>query len=138
MPQPNTNGAPSAQSATGAPFATIAEASVEHDIEPQYLSLLTTGATGLSTGVLDTRVPGAGSLNGSFPLLGPNISDDDYTGDTTHRFYRAWQQQDCSLAAATKDNPSGCLNDLFPFVMATYSASNINKYISRSTFRRRI
>ena len=45
MPQPNTNGAPSAQSATGAPFATIAEASVEHDIEPQYLSLLTTGAT---------------------------------------------------------------------------------------------
>jgi phospholipase C len=119
MPQPNTNGAPSAQSATGAPFATIAEASVEHDIEPQYLSLLTTGATGLSTGVLDTRVPGAGSLNGSFPLLGPNISDDDYTGDTTHRFYQAWQQQDCSLAAATKDNPSGSLNDLFPFVMAT-------------------
>lgn len=124
MPQPNTNGAPSAQSATGTPFATIAEASVEHDIEPQYLSLLTTGATGLPTGVLDTRVPGAGSLNGSFPLLGPNISDDDYTGDTTHRFFQAWQQQDCSLAAATKDNPSGCLNDLFPFVMATYSASN--------------
>ena len=28
MPQPNTNGAPSAQSATGAPFKTIAEASV--------------------------------------------------------------------------------------------------------------
>ena len=45
-------------------------------------------------------------------------------------FYQAWQQQDCSLAAATKDNPSGCLNDLFPFVMATYSASNINQYVS--------
>ena len=74
--------------------------------------------------MLDTLVPGAGSLNGPFPLLGPNISDDDYTGDMTHRFFQAWQQQDCSLATATKANPSGCLNDLFPFVMATYSASN--------------
>src|SRR5580700_12285067 len=34
MPQPNTNGAPSAQSATGAPFQTIAQASVEKDINP--------------------------------------------------------------------------------------------------------
>ena len=34
MPQPNTNGAPTAQSDTGAPFKTIAEASVEKDIDP--------------------------------------------------------------------------------------------------------
>jgi len=124
MPQPNTNGAPSAQSTTGAPFTSVAIASVETDVEKDDLALLTTGATGLATGVLDTRVPGAGTLAGPFPLLGPNISDDDYTGDTTHRFYQAWQQQDCNLSYATKANPSGCLNDLFPFVMATYSASN--------------
>ena len=40
----------------------------------------------------------------------------------THRFYQAWQQQDCSLANATKANPTGCLNDLFAFVMGTYLA----------------
>jgi phospholipase C len=125
MPQPNTNGAPSAQSATSAPFQTIAQASAEPDIQPQYLSLLTTGATGLPAGVLDTRVPGAGTLPpGPFVLQGPNITDDDYTGDMTHRFYQAFQQQDCSLANATPDNPTGCLNDLFAFVMATYSATN--------------
>src|SRR5262249_15473291 len=32
--------------------------------------------------------------------------------------------EDCSAASATKGNNSGCLNDLFPFVMATYSATN--------------
>jgi phospholipase C len=124
MPQPNTNGAPSAQSDTGGPFKTIAEASVEKDMDPADLDILTTGATGLPNGVLDTRIPGAGSLNGPFPLQGVAINDDDYTGDTTHRFYQDWQQDDCSAANATKSNTSGCLNDLFPFVMATYAKSN--------------
>jgi phospholipase C len=125
MPQPNTNGAPTAAlttlSGTG-PFTFIPP---EADIEPANASLLTTGATGLPAGVLDTRVPGAGTLPpGPFVLQGPNLSDDDYTGDMTHRFYQAWQQQDCSVANATKGNPTGCLNDLFAFVMGTYSASN--------------
>jgi len=125
MPQPNTNGAPKAQSASGAPFLNTTIASVEKDIEPGDVQLLTTGATSLATGVLDTRVPGAGTLPpGPFALLGPNISDDDYTGDMTHRFFQAAQQQDCSLKNATQANPSGCLNDLFAFVMATYSATN--------------
>jgi len=125
MPQPNTNGAPSAQSATGAPFQSIAQASIEPDIEAEDVSLLTTGATGLPTDVLDTRIPGAGTIaNGPFVLQGPDIDDDDYTGDMTHRFYQAWQQSDCSRKNASKSNPSGCLNDLFPFVMATYSPPN--------------
>jgi phospholipase C len=42
----------------------------------------------------------------------------------THRFYQAAQQQDCSMANATKDNPTGCLNDLFPFVMDTYARTS--------------
>ncbi|MBO4227329.1 phospholipase C [Bradyrhizobium neotropicale] len=124
MPQPNTAGTPTAQSDTGAPFKTIAEASVEKDMDSSDLDILTTGFSGLPTGALDTRVPGAGHLTGPFALQGEQISDDDYTGDTTHRFYQDWQQEDCSAASVTKANNSGCLNDLFPFVMATYSASN--------------
>lgn len=124
MPQPNTAGTPSAPADTSPPFKTIAEASVEKDMAPSDLDILTTGASDLPTNVLDTRVPGAGSLTGPFPLQGPNISDDDYTGDTTHRFYQDWQQEDCSVASVTKANNAGCLNDLFPFVMGTYSATN--------------
>ncbi|MBV9553907.1 MAG: phosphoesterase [Alphaproteobacteria bacterium] len=127
MPQPNTNGAPQAQSDTGPPFKTVAEAGVESDINPEDAFLLTTGATGLAHDVLDTRVPGAGNLpNGPFVLQGRNINDDDYTGDMTHRFYQAWQQSDCSKANETKENPVGCLNDLFPFVMATFSPPNFS------------
>jgi phospholipase C len=132
MPQPNTNGAPSAASTNPitdptAPFATVAivQSLGEKDINTSDVELLTTGATGLPAGVLDTRIPGAGTLPpGPFQLQGPNITDDDYTGDMTHRFFQAAQQQDCSLANATKANPTGCLNDLFAFVMATYSATN--------------
>jgi len=126
MPQPNTNGAPVAQSDSSAPFAPafLAVASTldpSPDFTANTNTILTTGFTGLPADTLDTRIPGAGILpNGPFVLQGPNISDDDYTGDMTHRFYQAWQQSDCSVANATKANPTGCLNDLFPFVMATY------------------
>jgi phospholipase C len=127
MPQPNTAGTPQAQSTTGAPFTSVAivQAIGENDLNAADFNLLTTGASGLPQNTLDTRIPGAGNLpNGPFVLQGPKITDDDYTGDTTHRFFQAAQQQDCSLANVTKDNPTGCLNDLFPFVMATYSATN--------------
>jgi phospholipase C len=124
MPQPNTNGAPSAQSDTGAPFKTIAEAGVEKDIDSASLDILTTGFTGLPAGTTDTRVPGAGTLTGPFQMQGPQLTDDDYTGDTTHRFYQDWQQDDCTAADSTKTNTSGCKADLFPFVMATYASGN--------------
>ncbi|WP_213773692.1 alkaline phosphatase family protein [Bradyrhizobium sp. dw_78] len=124
MPQPNTEGTPATQSDTGAPFKTIAEASVEKDMDPASLDILTTGATNLPANSLDTRVPGAGTLTGPFQLQGPQLTDDDYTGDTTHRFYTDWQQDDCSLDNVTKTNTSGCKTDLFPFVMATYSSGN--------------
>jgi phospholipase C len=126
MPQPNTAGAPPAQGFTGAPFppAFIAQVAVvdpSPDFNPTAVPILSTGATHLPGNSLDTRIPGAGLLpNGPFVLQGPNITDDDYTGDMTHRFYQAWQQSDCSLANASRSNPTGCLNDLFPFVMSTY------------------
>jgi phospholipase C len=127
MPQPNTNGAPQVPGTTSGPFTSVAivQAAGETDLDSGDLNLLTTGATGLPQKALDTRFPNAGTLpNGPYLMQGPNISDDDYTGDTTHRFYQAWQQSDCSVANANKVNRSGCLNDLFPFVMATYDFNN--------------
>jgi phospholipase C len=32
-----------------------------------------------------------------------------------------WQQSDCNIANATRQNPSGCLSDLYPFVITTYT-----------------
>jgi phospholipase C len=32
-----------------------------------------------------------------------------------------WQQSDCSIKHATPRNPSGCLNDLYPFVITNYT-----------------
>ncbi len=127
MPQPNTEGTPAAPSDTSPPFKTIAEASVEKDMNPADLDILTTGFTKLPANSLDIRVPGAGTLAGPFQMQGPILTDDDYTGDSTHRFYQDWQQDDCSAANATKANNSGCLTDLFPFVMATYSATNLSQ-----------
>jgi phospholipase C len=130
MPQPNTGGAPSAQSSSSPPFvpavlAGLAAVDPSPDFTANTDTILTTGFTSLAANSVDSRIPNAGILpNGPFVLQGPNISDDDYTGDTTHRFYQAWQQSDCSTANATKANPSGCLNDLFPFVMATYNLND--------------
>jgi phospholipase C len=51
-----------------------------------------------------------------FPLEGSKLPYDSYTGDQVHRFYHMWEQADCSAQNATKDNPSGCLLDLVPYV----------------------
>jgi phospholipase C len=32
-----------------------------------------------------------------------------------------WQQSDCNIANATRRNPSGCLSDLYPFVITNYT-----------------
>ena len=125
LPAPTTGGAPTAPRDTAPPFKTIAEAAVETDLAPADLFLLTTGATGLPPRVVDTRVTNAASLpNGVFQLTGPTMPYDAYTGDTTHRFYQMWQQSDCSVGNASRRNPSGCLNDLYPFVITTFSTSN--------------
>jgi phospholipase C len=96
-------------------------------LETGDLNLLTTGAaSGFSqTFVLpdpDTRVQNFSRLpNGPFPLKGASLPYDSYTGDTTHRLYEMWQQSDCNINNATKENPSGCLSDLYPFVITNYT-----------------
>jgi phospholipase C len=83
------------------------------------LALLTTGATGLPQGVVDTRVEDAATLpNGPFQLT-LSVSYDAYTADPVHRYYQAWQQSDCAAVHITPANPSGCLMDLFPWVEVT-------------------
>jgi|HubBroStandDraft_6_1064221.scaffolds.fasta_scaffold11611_4 phospholipase C len=127
LPSPDFGGAPNVQSDTAAPFKSTAEvAPLEPLLTAAQLTLLTTGATGAASGQgVDTRVTNAAHLpNGPFQLTGATLPYDAYTGDTIHRFYQMWQQSDCSLANGTKQNPSGCLNDLYPFVITTFSAAD--------------
>jgi phospholipase C len=104
-------------------------AAIEPSLETADLPLLTTGASGQNnTFVLtpvpdfDTRVQNFNNLpNGPFPLQGASLPYDSYTGDTTHRLFEMWQQSDCNIKNATRSNPSGCLSDLYPFVITNYT-----------------
>jgi phospholipase C len=125
LPAPTLGGAPNKPSMTSPPFTGFTNAqlaAIEPSLEPGDLFLLTTGATGAAgTTGPDARITNDLSLpNGAFQLTGPNLPYDSYTGDTAHRFYQMWQQSDCSIRNASKGNPTGCLNDLYPFVMTTY------------------
>jgi len=99
---------------------------VEPSLEPGDLGLLFTGTASEFTQTFfvpdpDTRIQNYNDLpNGSFPLKGAQLPYDSYTGDTTHRLFEMWQQSDCSIWNATPRNPSGCLSDLYPFVITNY------------------
>ncbi len=51
----------------------------------------------------------------------------DYASSPVHRFFQMWQQMDCDITKATKHNPSGCQNDLFPWVEVTIGAGSNGK-----------
>jgi phospholipase C len=129
LPAPNTGSAPTVASDTNAPpFATLAAAQAAEGgvLEPQDVVQLTTGATGLSKHVPDTRF-GANTFNlpnGPYQIsrVGPNY--DQYIASPVHRFYQAWQQSDCNIAHASADNPSGCSNDLFAWVETSIGAGS--------------
>ena len=90
---------------------------IEPNIEAEDLGLLRTGASGLPMFSTDTRVTNATTLpNGVFPLTDATLPYGSYTGDMVHRLFHMWQQSDCDVLNATRENPSGCLNDLYPFV----------------------
>ncbi len=129
LPAPNTGGAPQYASDTNpAPFATLAAATAaEPALLPSDLGLLLTGATGLPKGTLDTRVANYATLaNGPFPLT-PSVGYDAYANSPVHRFYQMWQQSDCDISQATPQNPSGCRNDLYPWVEVTVGAGTNGK-----------
>jgi phospholipase C len=105
----------------------------DNDKDDQYYVDLTTGGSELTGKVPDTRITG---VNGTAPYSslpsGPfqlsntkgagTFTWDSYAASPVHRFYQMWQQADCSVAYATKRNPSGCKNDLFPWTEVTVGA----------------
>ncbi|MBB5327773.1 alkaline phosphatase family protein [Tunturiibacter gelidoferens] len=118
---PSLAGGPEKTSATTAPFTTLKVAELaDTGLAPAYNKYLVTGATGIAGGQVDTRIANATSLReGVYQLTGPKMPYDAYTNSPVHRFFQMWQQTDCNIDYATQDNPSGCLNDLFPWVETT-------------------
>ena len=121
LPAMNTGGAP-----TQPYFASATQAeAVEPGLPAGEYGQLASGGTGLPQHVIDTR----------FPVQLPNapvdasasLSYDDYANSPVHRFFQMWQQLDCSTAAATPANPSGCRNDLFPWVETSVGAGSNGK-----------
>jgi phospholipase C len=107
------------------PFPDLASAkAIENGLPDDYYIYLTTGGIGnLKHGDVDTRIPNATSLpNGPFQLTSPTLPYDSYTNSPVHRFYQMWQQLDCNAANASETNPSGCKNDLWPWVETTIGA----------------
>src|ERR1700675_2445466 len=126
LPEPTLNFAPTATTIPpGTPLALLEL--IEPSLEAGDEILLTTGAAaGFPQTFVqpdpDTRVANYNVLpNGPFPLKGTNLPYDSYTGDTTHRLFEMWQQSDCNIKNATERNPSGCLSDLYPFVIVNYT-----------------
>jgi phospholipase C len=123
LPPAMTDGAPTTASDTNPPpFGTTAyvqsvEAEIQDGLPSQDDNLLTTGATKLAADVVDTRIPNAATLpNGPYQITGATMPYDAYTASPVHRFYQMWQETDCAVSHITATNPSGCLNDQFPWV----------------------
>ena len=129
LPPAMTGSAPKAAADdTGPPFLTLARAAeLDTGILAPDQRLLLTGATGLPVRSVDTRIPDAAALpNGPYQLT-PGIPYDAYAASPVHRFFQMWQQMDCSVTHATANNPSGCLNDLFPWVEVSVGAGSNGK-----------
>jgi phospholipase C len=131
LPEPTLNFSPSPATGEPPPFPAATPLALLGGIEPSLetadLHLLTTGASGAAQTAelpdFDSRIQNFNNLpNGPFPLEGASLPYDSYTGDTTHRLFEMWQQSDCSIMNATPRNPSGCLNDLYPFVITSYTS----------------
>jgi phospholipase C len=126
IPTPLTDGAPEFASDTNAaPFVTLSTAvAAEPDLFPTYNFDLLTGATGLPGRVPDTRIDNIFGLKEGVFQLTPGVRYDDYAASPVHRFYQMWQQLDCNALLSTKENPSGCAADLFPWVETTIGAGS--------------
>lgn len=124
---PALAGGPEAPTVAGpAPFTTLKVAKLaDQGLAAAYNQFLITGATGIPSGQVDTRITNATSLReGVFQISGAKMPYDAYTASPVHRFFQMWQQADCSIDFATEENASGCLNDLFPWVETTVGAGS--------------
>ena len=132
LPSPLVGGA---ETATGAPAVSyipgnslaLAIAS-ENGLPPAnafpYYQYLVSGGTLLTHKTPDTRITNVNSLPaGPFQLTnGGSFTYNAYAASPVHRFYQMWQQENCSLAHWSWDNPSGCNAKLFSWVEVTVGA----------------
>ena len=93
-------------------------------LEPSYYPLLLSGGTGQTSKTPDQRITDVTTLPaGPFQLTnGSTFTYDSYAASPVHRFYQMWQQMNCNLGAAKRDNPSGCTSNLFAWVEVTVGA----------------
>jgi phospholipase C len=96
-----------------------------------YYQSLASGGTSQYSYTPDLRIANFDNLPaGPFQLTngthsatpGYSLTYTDYTASPVHRFYQMWQQLNCSLEYATRDNPSGCNGNLFSWVETTVGA----------------
>jgi phospholipase C len=114
------------------PNVETAEA-IENGLPADYYQFLITGGTGLEPGTPDTRLANPSTLAAGPFQMTPGIPYDAYSASPVHRFYQMWQQLDCSASRATRENPSGCNAQLFPWVEVTVGAGvNIGAGLSGS------
>ncbi len=134
LPPPKAGGAQTASDKNPPPFQTLAAVQA---VNPALLSedfgLLLTGATGLPSGAVDTRISNVNNLQSGPFQLTPGLPYDAYAASPVHRFYQMWQQVDCDISHASPDNPSGCLKDLFPWVEVSVAAGSNGKPFSTFT-----
>jgi len=123
---PVAAGGPSSASQL-APSIAVAKALEPGFLPNNYYKFLTTGATRIPSGQVDTRIPNVNSLPDGVFQLTPGVKYDDYASSPVHRFYQMWQQFDCNANYATEGNPSGCLADLFPWVEVSVGAGTNGK-----------
>jgi phospholipase C len=128
LPPPIVGGPQYASDTAPPPFATIqAAANADYGLLPHDLRLLTTGATGLPKGSIDTRIDNFNALpSGPFQLTS-GVPYDAYAASPVHRYYQARQQADCDASKATDQDPAGCANDLYPWVEVTIGAGSNGK-----------
>jgi phospholipase C len=128
MPPTLSGGNKVASDTNPPPFATVQVAeNFDYGLLPRDLRLLTTGATGITPGAIDTRIADVNALPSGPYQLTPGQPYDSYAGSPVHRYYQARQQADCDASKATTANPAGCQNDLYPWVEVTIGAGNNGK-----------
>jgi phospholipase C len=116
LPDINVGGAPMVPFAASAAQAQLIEPALP---DGDYFELAS-GGTGLVQRSVDTRFPS--NLPNAPVDMSRSITYNDYASSPVHRFFQMWQQLDCSAKMSTRANPSGCQNDLFPWVETTVGA----------------
>jgi phospholipase C len=107
--------------------------SSENGLPQDYYTFLTSGGTGLTGKVPDSRINGVNATApystlqpGPFQLTDKKQTNpftyDSYANSPVHRFYQMWQQFDCDASHISKAHPGGCLADLFTWTEVTQGA----------------